>query len=231
MSDQPLIAAIEKLREAILFLAEKLSAKKAPPIQAIQSGDFGKPMETILPSTLTSLSSGASKFSCMGGPKTTRQAKNDSANETALMAIFQKFYVEYPKHVGRGAAIRALRGALKIATADEIIGGAKKLAAGCRENRTDFKYIPHPATWLNQQRWLDYPGVVEPEGVIAARVEQMRAGLERARARGDRKAAEAISTALANDINKLEVLTQKKREIVCDGVIGPQANTHQEPRF
>ena len=210
MSDQSLIAAIEKLRDAILFLAEKMSAKEAPHIQDVQSGDFGNPMETILPSTLTSLSSGASKFSCMGGPKTPRQAKNDPANETALMAIFQKFYVEYPKHVGRGAAIRALRGALKIATAEEIIDGAKKHAAWCKENGADFKYIPHPATWLNQQRWLDYPHLVEDADLIVARIGQLKAGLERARARGDSKVIAAISNALSNDYKKLEELTQTK---------------------
>lgn len=200
-----LTAAIEKLREAILFLAEKMSAKEAQ-----HYGISTNHLETILPSTLTSLSSGASKFSCMGGPKTTRQAKNDPANETALMAIFRKFYVEYPKHVGRGAAIRALRGALKIATAEQIIDGAKKHAVWCKENGADFKYIPHPATWLNQQRWLDYPHLVEDGSLIAARIEKLRIGLQRARARGDSKAAEAISDALDSDINKMAELTQTK---------------------
>ena len=212
-----LTAAIEKLREAILFLAEKMSTKEAPPIQSVQNGIIGNPMETILPSTLTSLSSGASKFSCMGVPKTTRQAKNDPTKETALMAIFQKFYVEYPKHVGRGAAIRALRGALKIATADQIIKGAKKFAAECKEKSAKFEYIPHPATWLNQQRWLDYPQIFESEQEIRDRIEKLRIGLQRARTHGDSKAAAVISDALANDIKKLDELTQTKCEIATMG--------------
>ena len=204
-----LVAAIEKLREAILFLANNMSAKEAPPPVRNGFTAYGNHMETILePSGICDVG-GISK----GGRAARRQSKNDPANETALMAIFQKFYVEYPKHVGRGAAIRALRGALKIATAGQIIEGAKKFTADCKEKGIDFKYIPHPATWLNQQRWLDYSGIVEPEWEIGARIKQFRAGLERARLRGDRKAAEAISAALANDIKKLEELTQKKCEI------------------
>ena len=216
-----LLASVERLREAILFLAEKLSAKEAPPIQSVKTVLTANPLETILePSLLLgsdAIGSNVIGGDSKGGRKKPRQAKNDPSNETALMAIFQKFYVEYPKHVGRGAAIRALRGALKIATADQIIKGAKKFAAECKEKSAKFEYIPHPATWLNQQRWLDYPQIFESEQEIRDRIEKLRIGLQRARTHGDSKAAAVISDALANDIKKLDELTQTKCEIATMG--------------
>ena len=198
------ISAVNKLREILFQLESSLKNCDHERGPAYSNG-----METILEPYL-SLGSNVIGGESERGGRATRQAKNDPASETALMAIFQKFYVEYPKHVGRGAAIRALRGALKIATAEEIIEGAKKHTADCKKNGTDFKYIPNPATWLNQQRWLDYPHLVESPELIAARVEQMRSGLRRAKARWDHKASEAISAALDNDIKKLEELTQNK---------------------
>ena len=202
MSDQPLIAAIERLREAILFLAEKMSARSGETTPA--------PWESFNLETEERKITKRKKEGSGNQNNAAGQAKNDPSNETALMAIFQKFYVEYPKHVGRGAAIRALRGALKAATAEEIIEGAKRCAADCKEKDIDFKYIPHPATWLNQQRWLDYPHLVEDADLIVARIGQLKAGLERARARGDSKVIAAISNALSNDYKMLEELTQTK---------------------
>lgn len=200
------ISAVNKLREILFKLENSLSNRAQEQGLAYSNG-----MKTILEPYLElgTTQMGIDK----GKKKKSRQAKNDPANETALMAIFQKFYVEYPKHVGRGAAIRALRGALKIATADQIIEGAKKYAAWCMENATDFKYIPHPATWLNQQRWLDFPYLVEDGSLIVARVEKLRGALQRARARGDSKVEDAISAALDRDINKINELTQNRCEI------------------
>ena len=211
MSNQPLIAAIERLREAILFLAEKMSARSGETTPA-PGESFN--LETEERKTTKRKKEGSGNQNNAAG-----QAKNDPANETALMAIFQKFYVEYPKHVGRGAAIRALRGALKMGkenydTAGEIIDGAKKFAAECKKNGTDFKYIPNPATWLNQQRWLDCPGIVESEQDIRARINRLEAGFDRALGRMDHKAAAVLSKAISNDIKKLEDLTQNRCEIL-----------------
>ena len=206
MSDQPLIAAIERLREAILFLAEKMSARSGETTPA--------PWESFNLETEERKITKRKKEGSGNQNNAAGQAKNDPSNETALMAIFQKFYVEYPKHVGRGAAIRALRGALKVATAAQIIEGAKKFAAECKKNGTDFKYIPNPATWLNQQRWLDCPGIVESEQDIRARINRLEAGFDRALGRMDHKAAAVLSKAISNDIKKLEDLTQNRCEIL-----------------
>lgn len=68
---------------------------------------------------------------------------------------FAEFYAAYPKHVGRDAAIKAYRGALKRAAAEEILAGARRYA----EERAgeDPKFTKQPSTWLNGGHWADEP--------------------------------------------------------------------------
>lgn len=68
---------------------------------------------------------------------------------------FATFWATYPRRIGKGAALKAWKKALKVATADQILAGAETYAqirAG-----DDPQYTAHPATWLNQQRWEDEP--------------------------------------------------------------------------
>lgn len=46
------------------------------------------------------------------------------------------------------------------ATAEEIIDGVKRYASNLVDKNTfkrkvEDKYLPHPATWINQGRWMD----------------------------------------------------------------------------
>jgi hypothetical protein len=68
---------------------------------------------------------------------------------------FEEFWHQYPRRVARGAARKAWDNALKKATAEEIIAVAMRYAAE-REGQ-DPLYTKHPATWLNQEAWLDDP--------------------------------------------------------------------------
>jgi hypothetical protein len=68
---------------------------------------------------------------------------------------FGEFYDAYPVHKARGAAVRAFNKAIKKADPRTLIAGARlyaKATAGI-----DPRYIKHPATWLNQECWLDEP--------------------------------------------------------------------------
>ena len=72
--------------------------------------------------------------------------------------LFGIFYEAYPRHTGRLAAEKAFRTALKRATADEILAGARRFAADPNlPPRGEQRFIPMPATWLNQGRWDDDP--------------------------------------------------------------------------
>lgn len=66
---------------------------------------------------------------------------------------FEEFYSIYPKHIGRGSARLAMKRAMKKATAEEIVAGAKRFASGCVG--IDVTYIPSPERWLDGERWED----------------------------------------------------------------------------
>ena len=68
---------------------------------------------------------------------------------------FDYFWNSYPRRIGRGAALKAFKAATKKTQASELVAAASAYAD--RAAGMDPKYIPHPATWLNQERWLDQP--------------------------------------------------------------------------
>ena len=65
---------------------------------------------------------------------------------------FQEFWKMYPRKTARGAALKAWASAIQKTTPAAIIAGAKKYA---QDKDRDPKYTAYPATWLNQERWLD----------------------------------------------------------------------------
>ena len=73
---------------------------------------------------------------------------------------FDNFWQLYPRKIGKGAARKAYAAAVRKAGPDEIDAGLAKFRAGL--NGTDPKFIPHPATWLNAERWLDDPPPRKP---------------------------------------------------------------------
>jgi hypothetical protein len=62
---------------------------------------------------------------------------------------FYEFWCEYPRPEGKAAARRAFWRATKRATPAEILWGLRSYPFS-----PDTRYQPHPATWLNQDRWL-----------------------------------------------------------------------------
>ena len=68
---------------------------------------------------------------------------------------FDDFWQQYPRRIAKGASRKAFDAALKITTAEEIILGAIRFADYCKQVGTEPRYIPHPSTWLNGERWED----------------------------------------------------------------------------
>ncbi len=68
---------------------------------------------------------------------------------------FAAFYALYPRHVARKAAEKAW---VRVATSPEIID---QIMAGLRAQLPAMlktypkNFVPHPGTWLNQERWRD----------------------------------------------------------------------------
>lgn len=79
-------------------------------------------------------------------------------NATQL-SQFEAFWSSYPRRVGKGAARKAFEKAMKLATFDEVMNGLRRQISyyATREHQ----FIPHPSTWLNQERWCDEPQPVQ----------------------------------------------------------------------
>lgn len=89
-----------------------------------------------------------------------------------IAAEFDGFWKHWPDKRGRKAALQAYRRARKRAELEVIAAGvrthvpvfAAKIAAG------DRQFVPHAATWLNQDRWADpppaMPRAADPYGAV-----------------------------------------------------------------
>lgn len=88
-------------------------------------------------------------------PKKARKGSR-AAEIPGLEADFIDFYMTYPRHVGRGTALRAYEKARRGgASASEILDGARRYAEAAAAAGTEIRYIKHPSTWLSAQCWLD----------------------------------------------------------------------------
>ena len=96
-----------------------------------------------------------------GKPKqTSSKVKPDTDTDTkkehvAADADFEKFWTLYPRREGKAAATRAWAKAIKAADVPTIAAGLRTAVAGWEADRTERRYIPLPASWLNGQRWTD----------------------------------------------------------------------------
>lgn len=72
--------------------------------------------------------------------------------------LFVKFWKAYPRKVGKGAAEKAFAkhkpDSTLVNKMVEAVNVQKRTEQWQRERG---KFIPHPATWLNQRRWEDEP--------------------------------------------------------------------------
>lgn len=68
---------------------------------------------------------------------------------------FAAFWEAYPRKTAKGGARKAWASMLKKHDGEpaEIVEAARRFAG--RVKGSEEKFIPHPATWLNQERWLD----------------------------------------------------------------------------
>lgn len=64
---------------------------------------------------------------------------------------FETFWESYPRKVGRIAAQKSYEKAVKKHGAATILSGLSRF----KFNLPEKQFIPHPATWLNQGRFLD----------------------------------------------------------------------------
>lgn len=86
-------------------------------------------------------------------PDPTRPDPKPPARKLADPEGFAAFWENYPRKVGRAAAVKAYRSALKVAPPDAIAAGLRRALPAMLAAEEQFR--PHPTTWLNQERWAD----------------------------------------------------------------------------
>ena len=84
------------------------------------------------------------------------------ANE--LESAFSTFWNIYPRRAGKQAALKAFVKAAESAGSEVVLAGARRFRDD--PNLPEPKFVPHPATWLNQGRWEDDP--LPPRGGVVA---------------------------------------------------------------
>lgn len=75
----------------------------------------------------------------------------DSINTTS----FDSFWLAYPKKVGKQVAMKSFERALKKTDLDTMLKAIDAQKQSDQWRRANGRYIPNPATWLNQGRWDD----------------------------------------------------------------------------
>lgn len=86
------------------------------------------------------------------GHRTKKITKNKEQIDS-LSSDFDEFWKQYPRKVGKGAAMKAYAKARKENDHATLVGAIS--AQRTWGVWADDRFIPHASTWLNEQRWLD----------------------------------------------------------------------------
>ena len=81
-------------------------------------------------------------------PKRNIKEKKDSLPDPSFLI----FYESYPRHIGKSSAEKAWK---KIRSSEEVMEGLERWKQYWDSERTEQRFIPYPATWLNKNQWLD----------------------------------------------------------------------------
>lgn len=82
---------------------------------------------------------------------------NTSAKKPALDNGFEKLWTAYPKKIGKGAAEKAFKNAKINGHLPYVLAALDRQKGSAQWTKDGGQFIPNPATWINQKRWLDEP--------------------------------------------------------------------------
>ena len=88
--------------------------------------------------------------------KKTNSLKKNNNPHQKFGESFESFYEEYPRHVGKNEAWKRWQQQLEKVDEDSLVKAAKNFAIEHERQETPKQFIPHPSTFLNQERWRDY---------------------------------------------------------------------------
>ena len=88
------------------------------------------------------------------------ESESEKENESKEGTGFDRFWQLYPRKEGKLKAKQAYIGCAM--EADKILDGLRRQLSCDQWKRDNGRYVPLPATWLNQRRWED-EGSAPPE--------------------------------------------------------------------
>lgn len=77
--------------------------------------------------------------------------------EAPYSACFEEFWSIYPRKEAKGAAWKVWQRLRSRPSPDILAEAVERAKATDQWQKEAGKFIPHPATWLNQRRWEDAP--------------------------------------------------------------------------
>jgi hypothetical protein len=90
-----------------------------------------------------------------------------------MKEMFEAFWAAYPRRVGKGDARAAFDKACRKTTPEAMIAAiTAQVYAGCFK---DLTFTPHPATWLNKERWDDEIAAATPKTAAGSLAVRFRA--------------------------------------------------------
>ena len=123
------------------------------------AGDYTPPAgdDTPLPLVNTPPPAG-DEVTIVKEPEPINQTPSPSSNDSE----FDTFWQIYPRKIARKKCEQWWH---KHATnmASDILDAATTATKQWRQDNTEPRYIPHPYTWLNQERWKDHTPLPAPE--------------------------------------------------------------------
>ena len=72
-----------------------------------------------------------------------------------MISLSEDLYASYPRHMGRGAAIKAIEKSLKKVPYGRLSAALQAYCRKVEAEGTEDQFIPYPATWFNQGRYDD----------------------------------------------------------------------------
>lgn len=143
----------------------------------------------------------------------TNPKKNTPASAPPMdVSAFDQFWTAYPRKAGKGAARHAWKTGKLTEKLDAILAAVEKQKASEQWRKEGGQFIPHPATWLRQERWEDE--VLSPPTARAAVAESARARHDRALREIDMAIRQAEASAVApGDVDRaVDGLRDKYRD-------------------
>ena len=93
---------------------------------------------------------------CSRNPIQSNQNPYPNPNPNPIEGMFERFWTAYPRHVNKQVARRAFE---KLKPDDELLekmlAAIKKQKQSSQWQENEGQFIPHPATWINGNRWED----------------------------------------------------------------------------